>query len=157
MNYRVLFILLFLVTFYNIKLFANEVVNNINYTKPSTQYIKVSLDSSVLPNSALGRKINLIVQEDVYNNSSTAVLIPVYTTITCRQEGSKHVDNKYDIIYATCDKMFLSNGNKIEFKGRIYSGIDKEGILTEKNVTIPKNTRVLIRIESALNIIKENQ
>jgi hypothetical protein len=50
--------------------------------------------------------------------------------------------------------MLRFNGSTIKFKGNIYSEIENKVIITEQNVNIQENTKLLVKIESIIEIVQ---
>lgn len=147
MKNSVLSILLFFIISFSNNLFSAE------KTKITTDnLIKASLENELSPNSIIGRKIVVVVDEDVKDKSSGLVLIPQYSRMICKQNEVKRLD-KIDVVFANCSQIFFLNSKKIDFKGSIFvkdpEGL-KHGISTPSNVTIPKGKKVIVKLESNL-------
>ncbi len=145
MKYRILLLLLFFITSFNKNLFSETQQINDN-TLSTTKQIKAILEDDIYPNSSNSRRIVLVVEEDVQNDSLNKVLIPKYTRLICQQNEVKRL-NDLDIIFASCNKIFLPLGKSIDFKGNVFSNDLKAGMSTKKNVRIPKGTKVIVKAE----------
>lgn len=145
MKYRILLLLLFFITSFNKNLFSETQQINDN-TLSTTKQIKAILEDDIYPNSSNSRRIVLVVEEDVQNDSLNKVLIPKYTRLICQQNEVKRL-NDLDIIFASCNTIFLPLGKSIDFKGNVFSNDLKAGMSTKKNVRIPKGTKVIVKAE----------
>lgn len=154
MTYRIILVLLFFTISINSNLFSQDndgKMATIDTIVPANTLIPVMLENEVNPNSSLRAKIIVVVEENVLNKSSTQVIIPKYTRITCQETETKRLE-KVDAIFASCNQIFLPNGKVINFTGNLLDKTQKVSITTEKNRAIAKGTHLLVKPDGSINI-----